>query len=213
MVQEKNELKHKVNELIKWRENLEKNEVKIIDNKLVQIDSKIIKKNEEVEFLIKALTPKGFIKNCTINFNLIYRASRDGGCAEKYHNKCNKKTNTLCLIKTRKACIFGGYTETMVTNGYEKKIDPNAFVFSLNKMKIYDNIKKEENVVIFWKDVGPEFVGAFKVKGDDFFENDVHEVGKKSESNFGIMNEDYELNNGDKNFNVQELEVFEIIIE
>ena len=47
----------------------------------------------------------------------------------------------------------------------------------------------------------------------NFFSYNNHKVGTKSQSNYGVMNEDYEINNGEEYFGIKELEVFQIIIE
>ena len=92
--------------------------------------------------------------------------------------------------------------------------DPNSFVFSLNKMKIYENMKKDNNAVCHSPGWGPIFRSdAFAVWDKDFFSYNMHRVGTKSQSNFGVMNEDYEINNGELYFSIKELEVFQIIIE
>ena len=44
-----------------------------------------------------------------------------------------------------------------------------------------------------------------------FFEK--HKFGNKYESNFGVMDEDYEINNGEHYFCIKEFEVFQIIFE
>ena len=179
-----------------------------------KIDSKIINKTEQIELLRNRLTNKGFIKNKKVNFNLLYRASRDGDSPQKYHEKCDGKNNTICCIQTIKGCVFGGYTETTIKSECKDYKDPNSFVFSLNKMKIYENMKKENNAVCHSKNWGPIFRSdAFAVWNENFFSYDKHRTGTKSESNFGIMNEDYEINNGDEYFSIKELEVFQIIIE
>ena len=46
-----------------------------------------------------------------------------------------------------------------------------------------------------------------------FLSYNKHTLGTKSQSHFGVMNEDYEINNGEKYFGIEELEVFQIIIE
>ena len=98
-------------------------------------------------------------------------------------------------------------------NGVDYK-DPNSFVFSLNKMKIYENLKKDKNAVCHSKNWGPIFRSdAFAVWGKNFFSFNKHRVQDKSHSNFGIMNEDYEINNGEEYFAIKELEVFQILIE
>ena len=129
-----------------------------------------------------------------------------------YCNKCNGKKNTLCVIQTKNGCKFGGYTE-VVMNFYkgEDVIDPNAFVFSLNKLKIYENLKKERNAVDHCKGWGPIFRSdAFAVFNKKFFSFNKHIVGTKSNSIYGPMDKDYEINNGEEYFSINELEVFQI---
>jgi len=177
-----------------------------------KIDSKIINKKEEIELLEKRLTSKGQNKNAI--FNLLYRASRDGDDPKIYHKKCDGKANTICLIQTIKGCIFGGYTEVMINSNESDYKDPNSFVFSFNKMKIYENIKKDKEAVNHSSTWGPIFRSdAFAVWDKNFFSYNKHTVGTKAQSNFGNMDKDYEINNGEQYFSIKELEVFQIIIE
>ena len=118
------------------------------------------------------------------------------------------------MIQTIKGCKFGGYTETTISSDGSEVKDPNAFVFSLNKNKIYENLKKENSAVCHSKNWGPIYRNdAFAVWAQNFLSCYIHTVGTKSNSNFGIMNEDYELNNGKEYFGIKELEVYQIIIE
>ena len=210
LVIENKELKIQVKEILDWKNNkLAKNE----SNK-EQIDSKIIKTKEEIELLSKRLTSKGLFKNSKVSFNLLYRASRDGDSPKDYHNKCDGKSNTLCVIQTIKGCKFGGYTQYNINSENNNQKDSNAFVFSLNKKKIYENLKNEMNAVSHSKGWGPIFRDdAFAVWDKNFLSYDRHTVGTKSRSNYGVMNEDYEINNGEEYFGIKELEVFQIIIE
>ena len=81
-------------------------------------------------------------------------------------------------------------------------------------MKIYENMKKDKNAVCHSKEWGPIFRGeTFAVWNQKFFSYNQHIVGTKSSSNFGVFDIDYELNNGEKYFSIQELEVFEICFE
>ena len=219
LIKENNQLKEKVKQLFDWKETQQRKNINnndtINNNNKYNIDSKIINKTEEIELLANRLTSKGFLKNKKVIFNLLYRASRDGDSPNNYHKKCDNKINTLCIIQTIKGCKFGGYTEAMIkSNNSADDKDPNAFVFSLNKMKIYENMKKENNAVCHSPGWGPIFrADAFAVYNKDFFSYNYHVVGNKSQSNFGVMNEDYEINNGDHYFSIRELEVFQIIIE
>mgnify|MGYP002624472679 CR=1 FL=1 len=216
LIKENNTLKAQVKEILDWKNSqLKKKDDNKDNNDIKQrIDSKIIKTKEEIKLLSNRLTSKGFIKNCKVSFNLLYRASRDGDSPKDYHNKCDGKTNTLCVIQTRKGCQFGGYTEVTIDSSGSDYKDPNAFVFSLNKNKIYENLRKEDSAVCHNKNWGPIFRNdAFAVWDKNFFSYSKHRLGRKSQLLFGVMNEDYEINNGEEYFGIRELEVFQIIIE
>ncbi len=64
------------------------------------------------------------------------KGSRDGFGVDDFHIKCDKKPNTLVIIKSEHGNIFGGYTEESWSNTdflspYIDKSDSNAFLFSL----------------------------------------------------------------------------------
>ena len=200
---------------MKWKDSQINKEINELENKNnnFNIDSKIIDKIEQIELLENRLKSKELKKK--VIFNLIYRASTDGDSPNDYHNKCDGYINTICVIQTIKGYIFGGYTETKIKsdNGLDDK-DPNVFVFSLSKMKIYEKTKKEEDAVCHSKGWGPIFRNdAFGVWGENFFSYDEHTIGTKWDSNFENMDEDYEINNGDPYFTIKEFEVFQILIE
>ena len=179
----------------------------------IDIDSNIIKTKSQFELIYNRLNNQGIFKNNNPKFNLVYRASRDGDDPKDYNNKCQGQKNTVCIIETKKGCIFGGYTETVMDfykSGNVK--DPNAFVFSIDKMKIYENLKRDNYAVDHSMNWGPIFRNdAFAVWDKKFFSYDKHTVGTISSSNFGKMDSDYEINNGENYFSIKELEVFEII--
>ena len=207
------ELKKEIEELKQWKQNTE-NELKQYQQKIQieqKIDSKIINSNEEINLLSNRLKKNN--QNKKVVFNLIYRASRDGDSPNDYHKKCDGKINTLCIIQTIKGIKFGGYTETIINDSGDN-IDSNAFVFSLDKMKIYENLKKNECAVGHFKNWGPIFRrDAFAIWNQNFFSYNKHTLGSKNQSNFGIMDIDNELNNGETYFTVRELEVFQIFLE
>ena len=74
------------------------------------------------------------VKLCKLDgkqFKLIYRASRDGYEASRFHAKCDNQPSTLTIIKTLFGYIFGGYTSVAWESSFSYKADPNAFIFSL----------------------------------------------------------------------------------
>ena len=86
----------------------------------------------EQELLIKWLDLIQQIPKLT----LIYRGSRDGFKANKFHELCDNRGATVSIIKSKCGKVFGGYTSASWTSvrGYKK--DERAFLFSLtNKTK------------------------------------------------------------------------------
>ena len=87
------QLEEKVESLENWKKNVEK---ELIENykekkKLEKIDSIIINKKEEIEFLeICFKKDNTLLSKKNIQFNLIYRASRDGENSSVFHSKCDK---------------------------------------------------------------------------------------------------------------------------
>jgi hypothetical protein len=210
LIKERNQTKNTIDELMRWKEDREKNEEEKIK---YQIDSKIIY-NQDAIFISKRLTEKEYSDRKVI-FNLIYRASRDGANAQSYHIRCDGKINTVTVVQTVKGSKFGGYTETQIQDGNIGYKDPNSFIFSLNKMKIYENLNKDNNVIRHYRDNGPYFVGGFVIYDSNFNDNNSNYVCDKTSSfNFFSDNEkEYEINNGEKYFHIKELEVFEIFLE
>ena len=76
------------------------------------INTKILKNKEEVEFLETRLknNNKNLMKR-NIIFKLLYRATEDGNTAQAFHQKCDNISGTLTIVKTTKGLRFGGYTE------------------------------------------------------------------------------------------------------
>ena len=212
-----NSLEQSLKEEKQKNENLQKtvDELKrIIDsiNFHFEIESNIIKIKSQFDLIYNRLNNHGPFKNKNPKFNLIYRASRDNDDPKDYNKKCQGKKNTLCIIETKTGCKFGGYTKTKMDFSKYDMIDPYAFIFSFDKMKIYENMKKESSAVCHSATWGPIFKNdAFAVWDKKFFSYDKHRVGTVSSSNFGIMDSDYELNNGEEYFSIKELEVFEIL--
>ena len=239
IIKENNQMKLEIKNLQKVKIEAIENQILLKD-----VDSKIIKNADEIKLLSDQLTKKGFIKNNKVLFQLIYRASSDGNDSNNFNRKCFGKINTIILIQTIKGCRFGGYTETQINNHNNNNIninynyyndynnnynyrtskskrrsasnsdykDPNSFVFSLNKLKIYEN--KNENSEVIAYNNGIEFIGAFSIYSNNFFNNNNHYIYKNSNTNFfNASDEEYEINNGDSNFGIRELEVFQILID
>ena len=165
----------------------------------------IIRDQSELEFIVKRINKN----NRKIKLDLIYKASIDSDSAESFHYHCNKAQNSVVLIESLKGKRFGGYTSQSWEGDGEEKKDPNAFVFSLDKMEAYKVIPTKEAIGCY-QNYGPVFLGcqiriydnAFKNGGTTFTKGVTY-----------LTNEDFELSGGENKFGVKEIEVYSVIIQ
>ena len=136
--------------------------------------------------------------------------SRDSAQSMSFHLKCDNINGTIVLIKTEENLIFGGFTYQMWAGNNISKMDNYAFVFSLTNLKAC-NVKNECNAIHCSPNYGPFFCGAFFIS--DNFNTKGGECFKSIDSNYDGLIEDYELNNGKKNFKIKEIEVFRVTFD
>jgi hypothetical protein len=163
----------------------------------------IIKKYSEIEKVvakIQSILHKG------AKFTIVYKASELGDRAMTFHQQCDNIDISLVLIETEKGVRFGGFTTKSWKGNCVQKIDNDAFVFSIDKNKIYDVIKNEMAIGCYPK-FGPVFFGCQIRVYDNFFNKNSTTCHKKL--NFKT-NEDYELNNGEQFFTVKDIEVYKV---
>ena len=187
------------------RNSLDSQTLTIHDSHLEVIKGDIIKSTSELEFLTRKIC-RDYKK---ITLDLLYKASIDGDKAESFHNKCDIANSSLVLIKTSDGKRFGGYTTcNWKGNSIEKK-DEFAFVFSLDKMKIYDIIPGE-NAIGCYPKYGPVFLGCQIRVYDECFKNGGTTFEKGLNYN---TEEDFELSGGKQKYNITEVEVYSIDLE
>ena len=180
----------------------DKQTLMIQDTRLEIIKGDIIVSTSELEFLTRKIC-QNYNK---ITLNLIYKATIDSDKASVFHNKCDCASNSLVLVKSTNGKRFGGYTScSWEGNSIEKK-DENAFVFSLDKMQIYDILPGEDAIGCYPK-YGPVFLGCQIRIYDEFFKNGgtTFEKGMNYDTQ-----EDFELTGGLKKFNIKEIEVYSV---
>ena len=141
-----------------------------------------------------------------VKFNLIYKASESGDKANIFHEKCDKLEMSLVLIETYKNIRFGGFTTESWQGNCLKKIDNNAFVFSLETKAIFDIIQNMPAIGCYPK-FGPVFFGCQIRVFDDFFINGGTTCLRGLNYN---TNRNYELNNGEQKFLIKDIEVYGI---
>jgi hypothetical protein len=79
----------------------------------------------------------------SITFEMLYRGSRDGFKMSEFHQRCDGRSRTIVLIKTKKGNIFGGYTplEWNSTGGFKKDESMGTFLFTLKNPHGLDPIR------------------------------------------------------------------------
>lgn len=169
------------------------------------VRGEIIKDKSEIEWISKSINKK----NKKITFNLLYKATADSDKAEVFHKKCDAAESTIVFVETDKGKRFGGYTSVSWRGDCEDKMDENAFIFSLDKKKIYENIKGD-NAIGCYPKFGPTFLGCQIKIMDNAFEKGGSTYEKGLNYN---TTEDFELTGGEQNFGIKEIEVYQVIVE
>ena len=163
----------------------------------------IIHSSKELELLTRKINKS----NRKLTLNLLYKARVDSDRASAFHNKCDGARSTLVLVETDKGKRFGGYTSRTWSGDCIEKKDDEAFLFSLDKMMTYDIIPGEEAIGCYPK-YGPIFMGC-QIR---IFDNAFAKGGTTFEKGLNYYTqEDFELTGGEREFNVREIEVYEVI--
>ena len=174
-------------------------------NKMFSLDSKIIQNYSQFDFIINYLKNK--CSKEIINSIKIYRATEDGDKAEDFHKQCDGNTNIIILIKTKNGKKFGGYSSIGFSNYNKSVLDDTAFIFSIDKREIYPNIKGK-NAIDSYQNLGPTFSGDMIKIYDNFLQKGG--ITAKIGTNYQTI-EDYQINDGNRSFSVEEVEVFEFL--
>ena len=141
-----------------------------------------------------------------VKFNLVYKAFDSGDKARVFHEKCDNLEMSLVLIETDQDIRFGGFTTKNWKGNCVKKIDNDAFVFSLDTNSIFDVIENEPAIGCYPK-FGPVFFGCQIRIYDDFFTKG----GTTCHRGLNYKTKkDYELNNGQQKYLIKDIEVYSI---
>ena len=163
---ENKNLKNENKELKKDIENLKneniklKEEIKQIKNILEPINKKFLSKysvimeEKEIDFINSAI--KSRMNKEVKKIKKLYQATIDGDEPINFHSKCDNIPNTLIVIKSPGNRKFGGFTTQTWDQSSGFKKDENAFLFSLDKQKIY-NCKRKCYAIWTGKEYGPIF--------------------------------------------------------
>ena len=117
------------------------------------------------------------------------------------------KKNVIVFVQTTKNKRFGGFTSIGYNNHSGSQIDNSAFIFSLDKLKYY-NVKKNGTAIYSGKEYGPLFDGSKIVVSNKCFYNTSWSTTK---GQYYQTTENYELNGGEYEYIIKEIEVFQIV--
>lgn len=156
------------------------------------------------------------------SFELIYKGTRDGFQASKFHSKCDKKGSTLTIIQSHKNNIFGGFNPKNWEQNSQYTYDQGTWLFTLQnldkvsptKLKSYSS----HNGCYNYSTYGPCFGGGF-----DLYICDNCNTQKSSYSSLGHsfqLPTGYSYGNtnsqnllaGEYYFSVKEIEVFKVTL-
>ena len=167
------------------------------------IVSNIIKNEGELALITQRIET---YLNKNINYNILFFSKIDGDKALTFHQKCDKAKRSLVLIMDNEGNRFGGFTLRSWSGKNIQKKDEKAFVFSIDKNKIYP-VLPDEVAIGCYPSFGPIFFGCQIRVYDNFFTKGGSTYLKGL--NYATE-EDYELTNGNQAYGIKELEVYEI---
>ena len=177
-------------------------------DELYMIINKILYKYNKYKKNSTISNYQNYLQFCILN---LFDSSSNGDSAFTFHNLCDYKKNTISLVETTSGHRFGGYTSECFEspNLYFDKKDNLSFVFSLDKMRIYDVIKGKYAISCD-KKYGPYFRDDQICVVDKFFSNESGTCIKGKGFN---TTKNYELNFGKKYFKIKRLQVFQVKIK
>ena len=180
--------------------NLEESKINALLDSIKIFGKKVNKFDTKIDFDEKLV--KSWLNNRKFTSELLYRKSRDGSTPDDFHNKCDNKGITITIIETTKGIKFGGYTESSWDKSNSSKNDKSIILFSFNNKK--KDTGDNGSSIYCSSEEGPIFdLGRLKIQ--------LSKTLDKGESfNKSIFKTDF-ITNDERNWDVKELEVHQII--
>ena len=214
-----NELKTKINNLeiivsnlskkIEFFESKPNNSLINNPNSIIVENSNIIRSNKELKLLLNTIKPKD--GNKLLSLKLLYNSDIEGENEEKFKSCFIGKNDIIIFIETKEYKRFGGYAHEAFKDyeGFIQK-DSNAFLFNLDKLKIYKYKSKGGGYTI-WNNDGNsmDFGGGVDLRIFYKFFSEKNYTSETS-NDYEYSNEKYPLN-GEKYFDIEFLELYQVI--
>ena len=169
-----------------------------------KIDESLISNEAERKIL---LCSSGFDNN-KYDLKILYKSSINGDNILIFRNRCFNIKNIFLIILTLDNKKIGFYTSVGLSTDKELIYDNNAFLFKLSKAEMdCFHIKNSEIASYGYKDY-ILYLGGEQLIIRDKFLSAASSCGTKMK-NYKI-NTNYQLNNGNKNFIIKELEAYTV---
>ena len=171
---------------------------------------------DDIKLIVNEIMNKYPILKENLNLfksTLLYRATRDGDNHDSFYSKVENKRKTLSIIKTKKGVRFGCFLDIEIKRSNGSSKDDKFFVFSFDKKKIYNIIPGKDCINNGSSEVLNLYNQPFYIKNKFLSNNESYtETSSRLSDNLLGFKKDYELNNYEKNFTVEEMETFQINI-
>ena len=171
--------------------------------------NKIIKGIDEMNLILNAIHKA---PNMKLKVKLLYTPTLEENSWRDFHRYCDEKGPTIILCESLSGKRFGGYTSVswdLKNTGYS---DNYAFLFSLDKKKIYN--KGNDKAIYCGNNHGIHFNGPSLAliwnEDGKFIGEDQSSHFTKNTGNFNVPRD--ELSGADK-FSLKEMEVYQVIFE
>ena len=207
IVEQKNEITKLKNELNDFKTEMSF----LCKNYITNLDSIIINNNLENSMLKNWINPKKKIKA-----NLLYRLTRDGSEISTFHSLCDNKGATLTLMNIKINEHKIGFFINKSFDCYSGwKKDDDSFLFNLNQNKKYKKILSNSNAFYCGQNCGPS-VNGLGCDENEYLNFIFHSKGIEivfEEGNKILSSKDYFGKNKEVKYEINEMEIFQIIID
>ena len=224
---ENKDLKERLEKIEKYMNEIDKKRslkgvktLKDISDEIIFFPSKIIIEEYDKLLVLRKLGGKNKKVQA---IDLLFRSSRDGDKLENIRKAIDKRKNVLAVIKTTKGRRFAGFTEKGYNFSRAEGDDENAFLISFDNYRAYDYqkyvlnyqiglcfIQRDRNTYssVFTSFTCPFF---FQNNGNIFIPNNFYSKNCRIERvECPKWNQILELNLNEEEFNIKELEYFQI---
>eukprot|EP00347_Sterkiella_histriomuscorum_P013125 403365919 len=167
--------------------------------------------NQKIQYIKNQI---GGLKKC----NLLFRGSRDGFGAWKFHEMCDNKGKVLVLIKTNYEQVFGVFLSSLKSSGktQTQTTDQEAFMLQITKETVHKQLQPSAKAVVNNANI---FVGFAVGKTDLMIKNDCNlyvntcTLGKNFQMPVGVKKDSVDANiymGGAYAFLVVEIECYQV---